>query len=378
MNKKINGNIDQMSVTFPCDCNSDLDHTAIHLAQELHLFDLYGNPFPGTPINGYAKAFDWLDNDIRLCYSPDEPSRRLFLHLTATGLRRYLEDLHDFGQNLDAVDLVGQMDKMSGQFTRMDVEFDFINLGLSVNQLHDLIKDQKVQVRNKKGHLVDFKGIFEENDDQTMYFGSGKSDKFLRVYDKKVEQLGKDKAFFAVALSCENWIRVEGEFKHSYATRIAHYLAHNIKKNHQALLAKILLESWDFMGDWTAINELNKIVNNNQTGQFDFHYLPEEKLITRLIRHHLNDGAAGDLYKIYRLFGKQGLIEFQGFLYKYVINADHDGGYRIPRNTERNIKNLQPNIKNKDIHYFIFRALQNLGYWYPPRDRHESEKDEKE
>ena len=57
---------------------------------------------------------------------------------------------------------------------------------------------------------------------QTFYLGSqkGKTNGFLRCYDKKAEQLQTMGFRYGDALNCDSWVRFEAVYRHDYAHQI--------------------------------------------------------------------------------------------------------------------------------------------------------------
>lgn len=79
---------------------------------------------------------------------------------------------------------------------------------------------------------------------QTLYVGSRSSDAFLRIYDKKTEQNRPNGTYRGLAQQCEDWIRVEAEFKHRVAKSIGQHISKYDGDNFYQELLGIVLERW--------------------------------------------------------------------------------------------------------------------------------------
>jgi len=95
--------------------------------------------------------------------------------------------LHEFSESIINTDLY------TSRFSRVDIAIDFINEGINVNTIYNQLskKNQIVKTaRGRKNNSI-LSAITKDNITSTFYLGSkGKNIKvFLRVYDKKIEQI---------------------------------------------------------------------------------------------------------------------------------------------------------------------------------------------
>ena len=81
---------------------------------------------------------------------------------------------------------------------------------------------------NKQGNIIGsehYKIIGSTEEAQTIYVGSRRSEAFLRICNKKIEQARSDGLYRAVSIECKDWIRIEAEFKHRLAKEIGKLIA---------------------------------------------------------------------------------------------------------------------------------------------------------
>lgn len=214
--------IDQMSFMIPME---EQTLKAEQLPQEfqvynslLHLTKVFGKPeLFNYGHNGYSKSAQFgssQSGSITLMYNPARIDMGLFLHMTASG-KAYLENNSDKPINWHKI-LEQVYQVYHGHSSRIDIATDFINHGFSVAEVYQNLQSGKwlfIDSINRKippkriGHI----GVGEQV--ETIYVGSRKSDNFLRLYDKKKEQMKANGPYHNIAASCVDWVRVEAEIK---------------------------------------------------------------------------------------------------------------------------------------------------------------------
>ena len=137
-----------------------------------------------------------------------------------------------------------------GHISRLDIATDLINYGFSINEIIQRLKNEKSFFLNMQGNKINsnrFKIIGSYEEAQTLYVGSRRSDAFLRVYDKKVEQDRASGLYRNLARSCNDWVRVEAEFKHRLAKDLGRYIATLTTDNIYPYLLGCVLERWSLV-----------------------------------------------------------------------------------------------------------------------------------
>lgn len=130
------------------------------------------------------------------------------VHIVLSG--SCLKWMHEHGQNSQKALLwVG---KLGARVSRIDLAIDVKTSGLN---MVDLCKPNRLPYKGK-GRTPKLTPVGDEEDGWTIYIGSRSSDKFLRIYDKALEQGDHD----------EDWVRIELECKGI----VAHYLGDTLSK----------------------------------------------------------------------------------------------------------------------------------------------------
>ena len=78
----------------------------------------------------------------------------------------------------------------------------------------------------------------------TIYVGSRYSDAYLRIYNKKLEQMNKKGIFHSLAINCNDWVRVEGEFKNRECHNIGAMVSTLSQDDIEPYLASYVNKHW--------------------------------------------------------------------------------------------------------------------------------------
>lgn len=118
----------------------------------------------------------------------------------------------------DAVTVLCDLVAMQGKASRLDVAADDFEGLLDMNVMREKILRGEFVCRARNGR--EERSTFGQPG-HTLYFGSGRSDTLLRIYDKKAEQArqGVDVSF------CKSWVRAELELKNDRADGAAQYIS---------------------------------------------------------------------------------------------------------------------------------------------------------
>ena len=210
-----------------------------------------------------------------------------------------------------------QDDLYTVRTSRVDIALDYIDEDVNINDIYDGYLENRLvilrEMKSKKdgsifNKIVGFqiRGFFNQCDINTIYFGSKQSSSFLRIYDKKYEQMSKKGTKYKEACSCKNWVRFEGVFRNEYAHNIGDEL---LKVNNDIdfgnLLACIMIQRYRFMdkdnaGNMTETFYVNLLLSN--ISNMSFILRANESRDNRLLDNILyllgNSGTISTLYKI--------------------------------------------------------------------------------
>ena len=115
---------------------------------------------------------------------------------------------------------------LTGRFTRFDIALDDIGAQYyTIDYLYNLLDSSDFRAKEKKRVVMKMKKYLRydpkihgtsEKEGDTLYLGSRRSDTFIRVYDKRLEQKSKTKEDLGI-----DWVRWEIEFKGDRAQQVA-------------------------------------------------------------------------------------------------------------------------------------------------------------
>ena len=194
-----------------------------------------------SPPQGYTVAYQYGDNPFyfAVAYHPSHPKMGVIVKFSAYSWAVYCEKMEtDIKRFLGSV----QSKFYRVRLSRVDFTVDYQNWDMSVNDIYQKLKKKQLEIHNHKGGVNHSEINAQETDGKasTFYVGSRKTGTrlFLRVYDKKKEQVEKKGFRYKEALNTKSWVRFEAVFKADYA----HQLTHIIMKTDEEKLADLIAD----------------------------------------------------------------------------------------------------------------------------------------
>lgn len=178
---------------------------------------------------GYRNCSKLADGSVRILSNGTEemgihvdiPSKDILIvlnrfHTARTGSTPFGSgfNVSDFNYNVFQ-EFLTQIIQFGGHFTRLDLSIDDQIGYFTLNDIYNLCVDAAFSSRF---HKWSSENSHDNNGNVigwTLYFGSRKSDTFLRIYDKKLEQNSKNDG--SCPLVNHNWVRWELELKNDRA-----------------------------------------------------------------------------------------------------------------------------------------------------------------
>lgn len=289
---------------------------------------------------GYTDVYVIGKNRIRVSYNPNRADMGMYVWISATGLRD-LEISENIGMTELYYHLNGMLDNdyvCNWHFTRVDIAFDFIDYGYTVNDLYHKIKadkvyyyargyDNKQNIVNKtltsKFSAVDNDGIIN-----TIYIGSrkAKTNFVLRIYNKKDEQENGNKTPYYIdkAKKAEDWVRYEYSFRKDYAKQINQ-----------------LLDKYTQDGTWLDDNAMLRIVARKALDRLTFVEIPQDIKIEDMDKIDEDDLLTEPMHII------KSFCKSDDDLFKLPARQINDlyNSYKWHKNNESGIINLMYKIK---------------------------------
>lgn len=205
-----------------------------------------------TGKNGYTNSILWGASEqgglISVMYNPNRTDMGVLIDFTSTGKVLYesLCSINDIEVNWRKIITVIYQ-KFKGHTTRIDIAIDLINKGYSVTSICDNLKSKNYVFINPVKQRINLKRlqyIGSNNEINTIYVGSRYSDAFLRIYNKKIEQQNKKGIFHSLANNCQDWIRIEGEFKNRECHNMGAMVSTLPTNNIEPYLASYIFKHW--------------------------------------------------------------------------------------------------------------------------------------
>ena len=336
--------------------------TVHHIEKILNIESLFGRGHWTSERNpqGYTrgKSYENLLPYFRIAYHDYISNMGVIVKFSAQALCEYQQRYLDtYGDEIHCFQILQLLNSFGyhARLSRIDIAADYINEGLSVDTIYKELKEKNTVIRFSNGkrnpstiHAVENDGTVE-----TFYVGKrGKNAKaLLRVYDKKTEQLEKNR-YSKLAQTCKNWVRFEGEFKTQYAHDISDYLQQIRTYEEQcSFLAKALTDKYSFYllrdrKNTEYTQHLLEIANG--TSEFSFSRIDTRNHDLFSTYNYLISGSGllSFLYKVNAIWGRSGIEDvlrcFEKELDSYTVTEDIH--YWINKNAPEYIRMSRENV----------------------------------
>lgn len=203
------------------------------------IFDASGEVL--TPLKNYKQCVALIAG--RIDWNEDSPRQRKLVTLTGDDLLT----MRRAGVSDDMLLMwVAAFEDLN--VTRMDIAFDTRHKSITPHNLYRAWQGGGIQTTARTVTRVQGTTSEYEQSGYTVYVGSRQSEQFLRIYDKRAEQLSKGKE---VALPEQLWTRAELELKGDKAHVALRTLAQEKIKNGGVLIGRFV--SWPANTTWGDI-----------------------------------------------------------------------------------------------------------------------------
>lgn len=282
---------------------------------------------------GYSKAYNLGIKDyyIAFAYHENLPEMGICIRFSAKSWSIYqYQFLKKYQKKILLPKFIKKIALTSNEFTvrftRIDLTADFYNYGLSLNDLYNKIKNTAIIIQNENGKSpiksISFYG--KNSDVETIYIGSRKTNSkgFLRIYNKKKEQIDTNGFRLEEALSTQDWVRFEAVFKGKYAHNISDIMISTSmnEKELSAFIAKLITQKYRLYDNnandyLKATTDLLEIASSSMCDALRSES-PRDNSLHQSISHlRCGSGFYPTLYKIEKLYGIGKLEKFLKDLY---------------------------------------------------------------
>lgn len=313
------------------------------------LTELFGPMGFATKVQaGYTAGLTYADRPwyLMISWHDDFPSMGICVRFSAHAYAAYKEVYNaQFQAEINIVVFLRMVQDAiyTTRLSRIDLTADYFdyedellpNRQLSPDLIYERLKDGSCAVRNWKGRqsVRNMSAIDKDGAYETFYIGSrvGKSNGFLRVYNKKQEQIQSMGYRYDEAIQYKSWVRFEASFLHDYAHQITEQLLKNVvtAQDLQRLIAKYISDRYRFIdtstGEVTAFSDdlIGIAVGTNAAALIAAS--PRDNTLRQSIEHlRSGSGLYPTMYKAYSIWGDgadRQLIEYlyDDYVYDFKI-----------------------------------------------------------
>lgn len=269
-------------------------------------------------VSGYTKGFYYGDHPFyfRVCYHDAYWHMGVAIKFSAQSLAYYCTRYQKLiGSTIEVFQILQILgaDFQRGYLVRLSrVDFcaDFIDEGLSVNDLNEDLKDGKIHFEHSTGKKNTARIAFYTNDSivDTIYIGSKKENikTFLRIYNKRKEQIQQHGICFDEAVKCKDWVRMENSIRGAYAHDITQIMMKmDTVDELVTLICRCLLNKYTLVDENGADHKITALLRSAIKNPSDYYYSESkykdyslEKALSYLVR---KSGLMPFLYKIHKI-----------------------------------------------------------------------------
>ncbi|MFL2132343.1 replication initiation factor domain-containing protein [Desemzia sp. FAM 24101] len=292
---------------------------------------------PDSLPQGYSIGFvcDNAPYYLAIAYHPDFIQMGICIKFSAHAWMQYRKSyesiyttamqLHQFIKNVNKSPLY------TSRLSRIDIAIDFINEKLNVNTIYNQLskKNQIIKTAAGRNNNSVLSAITKDNITSTFYLGSkAKNIKaLLRVYDKKREQIETMGVRYDEAIHYDDWVRFEAVYRGHYAHDLSDRIQDiNNDTELKDLLVSALTDRYQFYyGKSQKLTTYTRKMLDllNQRSFMFSSPSPRTNLLEQSQKHILNgSGLFPYLFKIWRIWGDEGLKKCLNFLYDEFENYE--------------------------------------------------------
>lgn len=285
-------------------------------------------PLTGKIPQGYTIGYQYGDNPFyfAIAYHPENVQMGIVVKFSAYAWAHYCHEwarLHQSPMTIKQFCLLTVTDDFQSRLSRIDFTADFQNYNFTVDDLYRHLTDGSWIIQNADGKKNPSGLSAHEVNKivETFYVGSKKGNTrlFMRVYDKRREQMEQPSFRYEEALTVESWVRLEAVFKGKYAHQITDSIRDELGSDEQsmkAFIASKLLDKYRFVDVETEeyADLTVALLNVVEAGEYDFSRLrlesPRDSELIRSIQYLMfNSGLFTTMFKCDAIWGNNSGIE---------------------------------------------------------------------
>ncbi len=305
--------------------------------ESLNLIDILGErSLMKKAISGYSVGYTYGNHDFSFAiyYHHQYARMGVLVKFSAQALAYYQ------GQtNLYVYEVLQKIQSQLYQVrcSRIDIAIDFINEGINITKIQNQYNNKELKIlvmRERNGNIEQITkshsihGITEGSEFQTIYLGKRDSPLYMRIYDKKHEQISNRGSQCSEAKEYNDWVRFELETKKDYAHDLTEALLNtNCQTEFKEIILGFFIQKFYFV---TVENDkyvptlfMQKIIemkNDKSIVLFKSVNTKNTELSKSFLYLLKSSGVITALYKILTIWGKTGLDESIKTIINYLKN----------------------------------------------------------
>lgn len=309
--------------------------------EKSRLVNLFGSLSPAAKMQaGYTSGLTFGNRPwyLAIGWNEDFPTMGICVRFSAHAYAAYKEAYREqYQADMDIavfLQMIQQDDVYTTRLSRIDLTADYFdyldelfpNRPLCPDAIYERLKDGSYTVKNWKDRqsVRNMSAIDKDGAYETFYIGSrvGKSNGFLRCYNKKQEQIQTMGYRYDEALQHESWVRFEASYLHDYAHQITEELLKNVATTQdlQQLIAKYISDRYRFIdtstGEVTAFSDDLIGIAAGTNAAALIAASPRDNALRRSIQYlRFGSGLYPTLFKVANIWGSEAARELMDFLF---------------------------------------------------------------
>ena len=198
---------------------------------------------------GYTIGYQYGNHPFyfAIAYHPLHPDMGVIIKFSAYSWATYCKGN---SMNIKRFLKTVKSDKYNFRLSRVDFAVDYQNWDFAVDEIYQNLIAHNLEIRDYNGRKNTSTITAHEVDGvaNTFYIGSKKTGTrlFLRVYDKKIEQLQNQGYRMEEALNTSSWVRCEAVYKGKYAHQLTDIIMRTEEERLSDLIADKVSEKFRF------------------------------------------------------------------------------------------------------------------------------------
>lgn len=231
----------------PIELWKDTAEDLIHEFQRLSQIEILFETMESTNfqlVQGYNTGYKLAERPFYLCicYHDYNEDMGVCCKFSATAYRYYKKEYFRlFGKVMNLALFLQSVESglYVSRLSRVDFVADYFNVinpiykdgYLDPHTIYQCLNNHTMAVvdHNSRNNIKTTSGLNINGTYETVYIGSrkGNTSGFMRIYDKREEQIQNHGDYYSLALSCASWCRFEAVYKRPYSHQIGEVLKNN-------------------------------------------------------------------------------------------------------------------------------------------------------